>query len=154
MPLNDTSVRAAKPRTNQYKLYDDGGLFMIVKPSGGKLWRLKYRYNGKELQLSIGIYPAMGLKDARKRRDEAKRLLGDGIDPGLEKKRKAVAERLNSEITFSAVANELLEKLQADGLAEKTGSLRYFRFVDGPLYAAFYFRRLSGIEPQQMRFRL
>ena len=57
MALSDTSLRNAKPQPKQYKLHDDGGLFVIVRPLGGKLWRLKYRFGGKELQLSIGTYP-------------------------------------------------------------------------------------------------
>ena len=65
MALSDASVRAAKAGDAQYKLYDEGGLFLIVKPSGGKLWRLKYRHQGKEQQLSIGVFPDVSLKDAR-----------------------------------------------------------------------------------------
>jgi hypothetical protein len=57
MALSDATIRAAKPRASQYKLFDEGGLFMIVRPSGGKLWRLKYRHLGKEQQLSVGRYP-------------------------------------------------------------------------------------------------
>ena len=65
MALSDTAIRAAKPSKKQFKLYDEGGLLLIVKPSGGKLWRLKYRYLDKEQALSLGRYPAVGLKEAR-----------------------------------------------------------------------------------------
>lgn len=72
MSLTDTTLRTAKPQKKQYKLYDEGGLFIIVAPSGGKWWRLKYRYDGKEKLISLGTYPATSLKDARKERDSPK----------------------------------------------------------------------------------
>ena len=74
-------MRNAKPQPKQFKLYDDGGLFVIITPAGGKLWRLKYRFNGKEQLLSFGTYPDVSLKTARTRRDEARSILADGIDP-------------------------------------------------------------------------
>ena len=67
MALSDTAIRAAKPRDKQYKLHDEKGLLLIVRPTGGKLWRLKYRFAGKEQQLTIGTYPEVGLKEARER---------------------------------------------------------------------------------------
>ncbi len=71
MALTDAAIRTAKPAKAQFKLYDEGGLFLLVRPSGGKLWRLKYRHLGREQQLSVGQYPDVGLKQARERRDEA-----------------------------------------------------------------------------------
>lgn len=85
MALSDAAIRAAKPADKQFKLHDEGGLFLIVKPSGGKLWRLKYRHLGKEQQLSVGRYPDVGLKDARARRDEARKLIANGKNPTFEK---------------------------------------------------------------------
>ena len=76
MPLTDTSIRNAKARTKPYKLGDSGGLFLLVQPSGGKLWRLKYRVDGREKKLGLGTYPEISLADARKRRDEAREVLG------------------------------------------------------------------------------
>jgi len=64
MALSDAAIRAAKPAEKQFKLYDEGGLFLIITPSGGRLWRLKYRHLGVEQQLSIGRYPEVGLKHA------------------------------------------------------------------------------------------
>lgn len=86
MALTDTGIRAAKPKTAQYKLHDEKGLFAIVRPSGGKLWRFKYRYQGKEQQLSLGTYPEVSLKAAREGRDAARKLLAEGVDPGAKKK--------------------------------------------------------------------
>jgi integrase len=120
MAMTDTAIRAAKPLEKQYKLYDSGGLFMIVRPSGQKLWRFKYRFNDKEQQLSIGTYPIVGLKGARTKRDEAKRLVIDGIDPSADKKRKAIAAAIQANNTFKMVAQELCEKLEREGVAKAT----------------------------------
>lgn len=70
MPLTDISIRNAKPADKARKLFDGGGLYLEVSPSGGKWWRLKYRRGGKEKRLSLGVYPDISLKDARERRDE------------------------------------------------------------------------------------
>ena len=71
MPLTDVAIRNAKPREKPYKVGDTLGLFLLVQPSGGKLWRVKYRIDGKEKKLAIGIYPQVGLAEARRRRDAA-----------------------------------------------------------------------------------
>ena len=79
MALTDVSVRTAKARPKAYKLSDGGGLFLLVSPSGGKLWRMKYRHLGKEQLLSIGKYPDLGLKEARKARDAARNQIAEGL---------------------------------------------------------------------------
>ena len=79
--LTDTAIRSIKPPAKAVKLSDGGGMFLFCTPSGGKLWRLKYRFGGKEKLLALGTYPAVSLKDARQRRDEAKELIAKGIDP-------------------------------------------------------------------------
>jgi integrase len=145
MSLSDTTVRNAKAQVKQYKLYDEGGLFMIVKPSGGKLWRLKYRFNGTEGQLSIGIYPTVGLKEAREKRDRAKKLLAQGIDPSADKKRKAVAASIAADNTFKSLADEFLDKMQREGLSGATLSkARWFAFQ---LEDSIGKRPVSDIEP-------
>ena len=73
MPLTDTKIRKAKPIDKPQRLFDGGGLYVEVSPKGGKWWRLKYRYGNKEKRLSLGVYPDVSLKDARQRRDEARR---------------------------------------------------------------------------------
>jgi hypothetical protein len=73
MPLTDVSIRNAKPSDKPAKLFDERGLFLLVTPGGGKWWRFKYRFDGKEKLLSLGVYPDVGLKDARDRRDEARK---------------------------------------------------------------------------------
>lgn len=82
MPLADTVVRNAKPGLKPVRLFDEKGLYLEISPAGGKWWRFKYRFDGKEKRLSLGVYPEVSLKDARQRRDEARKLLADDVDPG------------------------------------------------------------------------
>jgi integrase len=102
MPLTDISIKAAKPAAKPMKLFDTGGLFLIVAPSGGRWWRFKYRYQGKHKTLSLGTYPTVSLKDARERRDELRRELARGIDPGVVRKAGKVAQAN----TFELLAEE------------------------------------------------
>lgn len=90
MPLTDLAIRKAAPRDRPYKVYDELGLFLVVQPAGGKLWRIRYTWQGKEKLLSPGPYPAISLAKARLARDEARRLLRDDIDPGVRTKRRGV----------------------------------------------------------------
>lgn len=96
MALTDSAIKAAKPKDAQYKLHDEKGLFAIVRPTGGKQWRYKYRFQGKEQQLSLGTYPEVSLKDAREKRDAARKTLAEGKDPATEKKRAAVAAAISA----------------------------------------------------------
>lgn len=117
MPLTDTAIRNAKPSEKPIRLFDGGGLYLEVSPSGGKWWRLKYRFAGKEKRLSLGVYPGIGLKEARERRDTAKRLLADGIDPSVERQVQKVATVERAANSFEAVAREWHAKY-APGWAE------------------------------------
>lgn len=115
MPLSDTAVRNAKPRDKAFKLYDEGGLFIIISPRGGKWWRFKYRLAGKEKLLSIGTYPEIALKDARERRDQARKLVANGIDPSdTRKAEKAAGSSANS---FEAIAREWISSHMKDKAA-------------------------------------
>ncbi len=86
MALSDVEVRTAKPEEKAYKLTDGEGMVLLVYPNGSKYWRLRYRFGGKEKMLALGKYPEISLADARARRDEAKKLLAQGIDPKAEQK--------------------------------------------------------------------
>ncbi|OYW88210.1 MAG: integrase [Sphingobium sp. 32-64-5] len=110
MPLTDIAIRNAKPGAKPAKMADGGGLFLYVTPAGGKLWRLKYRIEGKEKLLSMGAYPEISLSDARKRRDEARALLAESKDPSREKQRAKVQSRINAENSFGAIAAEYCAK--------------------------------------------
>ncbi len=111
MPLTDTAIRAAKPGEKTVKLSDEKGLYLELAPSGGKWWRLKYRFGGKEKRISLGVYPDVGLKLARERRDEARRLLADGIDPGEHRKANKNARADSAANSFESVAREWFTKL-------------------------------------------
>lgn len=115
MPLTDVAIRNAKPRAKPYKMGDTLGLFLLVQPSGGKLWRFKYRIHGKEGKLAIGTYPSVGLADARRKRDEARDLVAAGKDPSIEKRRAKAHARYQAGVTFTAVAAEFCEKRRKDG---------------------------------------
>ncbi len=86
MPLTAPKIKASQPKEKDYKLFDEKGLFLLIKKTGAKYWRLKYRYNGKEKLFSIGVYPDTSLKDARLKRDEMRLPLNAGIDPMQQKK--------------------------------------------------------------------
>ncbi|TQE99653.1 MAG: DUF4102 domain-containing protein [Spiribacter salinus] len=110
MPLTDTAIRNAKPAKKARKLFDGGGLYLEVAPSGGKWWRLKYRYGGKEKRLSLGVYPDVSLKDARERRDEARKLLANDIDPSENRKATRAAKVERAANSFEAIAREWYAK--------------------------------------------
>jgi len=105
-PLSDVQIKNAKPKAQAYKLMDGFGLYLLVSPTGGKLWRFDYRFGGKRLVQAIGAYPAITLAEARKRRDSAKELLANGIDPGAVKKAQKVAVLASEENCFEIVACE------------------------------------------------
>ena len=108
-PLTDTKVRTIKPTEKPQKLFDGGGLFLLVTPTGGRLWRFKYRFGGSEKLLSIGTYPETSLAEARQRRDQASALLANGIDPSETKKAQKAAGNQETE-TFEIIAREWYAK--------------------------------------------
>ena len=110
MALTDIAVRNAKPTDKQQKLFDGGGLFLLVTPAGGKRWVLKYRFNGKEKSLALGTYPEVSLVEARKRRASARELLVQGVDPGEAKKADRRAAKLAAANSFEAVALAWMEE--------------------------------------------
>lgn len=104
-PLTDSAIKVAKPKEKPYKLADGQGLYLEVMPNGSKLWRLKYSYAGKEKRLAFGAYPTVPLQLARRRRDEARQQLAEGIDPGELKKADKQAQKVEA-LTFEALARE------------------------------------------------
>lgn len=113
MPLTDTALKTAKPQEKPYRLSDSGGLYIEVAPSGGKWWRLKYRFEGKEKRLSLGTYPEVSLKDARERRDEARKLVAAGVDPSVHRQATKAAKEAENANTFEVVAREWFGKQSA-----------------------------------------
>lgn len=115
MALTELEIRSARATEKPIKLFDGDGLYLFVQPSGGRWWRFKYRFHGKERELSLGVYPEVSLKLARTRREDARRAVAQGIDPSAE--RKAAKEA--RQVTFELVAEEWLA-LQAKKLAPVT----------------------------------
>jgi len=104
MPLTDTAIRSAKPKDKTFKLFDGGGLYLEVNPAGGKWWRWKYRFGGKEKRLSFGVYPDVSLKFAREKRDAARQQLAAGTDPAEARKAGKLAQA--GAESFEAIARE------------------------------------------------
>nr|WP_199066263.1 integrase arm-type DNA-binding domain-containing protein [Chromobacterium sp. ASV5] len=126
MPLTDTSCRTAKPRDDgkPLRLADEKGMYLEIAPNGAKYWRLKYRHQGKEKRLAIGVYPEISLKEARQRRDAARRLIADGIDPSKAKQEAKEAAKQAASNTFATIAEEWLEKESHEWSAQHTERVR------------------------------
>ena len=121
MSLSDLQIRNAKPNaTGTIKLSDGGGLQLWITPSGSKLWNVAYRFHGKQKKFSLGQYPAVGLKAARDGRDVVKRHLALGVDPGQQKRRKAVEKANSDAATFDLIASELLAKKRRERKSDRT----------------------------------
>ncbi|TDK23428.1 DUF4102 domain-containing protein [Luteimonas aestuarii] len=110
MPLTDTALRKAKPTDKTQKLFDGGGLFLEITPAGGKRWRQKYRFAGKEKLLAHGTYPDVTLAEARERREKARKLLANGVDPGQHRQAEKAAGVERAANSFEVVAREWLAK--------------------------------------------
>ncbi len=132
MPLTDAKVRNAKPTDKAFKVYDERGLFLMVTPEGGKLWRLKYRIGGKEKLLALGGYPDVGLKDAREKRDEARKLLAAGVDPGAARKAQKAARIERAANSFEVIAREWHAK--SDATWAPSHSVRVIRRLERDIF--------------------
>lgn len=106
MALTDTAVRNAKPGPKTYRLFDGNGMYLEVTPAGGKSWRMKYRFGGKESRVSLGRYPEVSLKKAREKRDAARVLLSDGLDPNVERKAAKARQGAAADDSFETIARE------------------------------------------------
>jgi len=140
MPLSDLKCRNARPGEKLRKLSDGGGLQLWVQPTGSRLWRLAYRFGGKQKLLALGTYPIVTLKDARLEREEAKRLLFAGIDPSQQRKE----ETQQQGDTFRLVADEYIAKIAKEGRAERT--LTKVRWMLSFAYAAFGERSIKEVD--------
>ncbi|MFX0542656.1 Arm DNA-binding domain-containing protein [Roseovarius sp. S4756] len=148
MPLADVAIRNLKSRVKPFKATDSHGLYLLVNPTGSKLWRFKYRFNGKEKLLALGSYPLVGLKLAREKRDEARLLLVEGYDPSVERKRRKRQEFLEQGISFSDLAAEYLDKLRREGRAAQT--LKKLEWIVSLAEARLGDMEVKDIETQDM----
>ena len=106
MPITDRAAKNAKPLERPYKLFDSEGLYLLVQPDGGKYWRLKYRFAGREKLLSLGVYPTVSVKQARDRRARAKVSLGEGRDPSAERQAEKQTQKIAAANSLQAIAEE------------------------------------------------
>ncbi|MBD3665445.1 DUF4102 domain-containing protein [Sulfitobacter sp. TSTF-M16] len=120
MPLSDLQIRGAKQKDKPFRLCDGLGLHVLVKPTGAKLWQFRYRFMGREKLLSRGKYPIVTLADARRRRDDAKRLVETGTDPSVQKKVDSIDAHVKARMTFKEIADEYHDNLVDRGLAFAT----------------------------------
>ncbi|BAF73348.1 tyrosine-type recombinase/integrase [Sulfurovum sp. NBC37-1] len=145
-PLTDKEIKAAKPKEKEYKLFDGGGLYLSITPKGQKWWRLKYRFDGKEKRISLGVYPNTSLQDARQQREDFKTQIAKGIDPSRERKEKkeaVKAEVFKSRNTFKSICLEWIE-LQRPQMAEATLS-KYERTLEKDFYAPLGDKSMNDI---------
>ena len=148
MKLKAAQVKAAEVREKPYKLSDGKGMFLLVNPNGSKYWRLKYRFGGKEKLLALGVYPETTLAEARDECDAARKKLAKGIDPGVTKRLKKLADKHQGENTFKAVALEWYE----NKMGEKSDSYRdrTKRLLENDLYPSLGARPIAQIEPPEL----
>ena len=148
MKLTDTALRALKPTGKVQKLSDGGGLYLHVTPTGSRLWRMAYRFTGKQKLLSFGAYPTVSLRDARKLREEAKEQLAKGIDPGAEKrqaKEAVLAQKREERDTFEFVAREWFAKYEPTLSNKHAQKLR--RYLESTLFPVLGGKPISQLEP-------
>ena len=148
MKLTDTALRALKPTGKVQKLSDGGGLYLHVTPTGSRLWRMAYRFAGKQKLLSFGAYPTISLRDARKLREEAKEQLAKGIDPGAEKrqaKEAVLAQKREERDTFEFVAREWFAKYEPTLSAKHAQKLR--RYLENTLFPVLGGKPVTQLEP-------
>ena len=123
MPLTNTAVQRVKPGAKPVRLFDANGLYLEVAPSGGKWWRLKYRFQGKEKRLSLGVYPDVSLKDAREQRDKARKLLAQGTDPSDNRKANKSARADRAANSFEVVTREWFAKYSPNWAEHHSGRI-------------------------------
>lgn len=148
MALTDTEIRRAKPGDKAYKLSDRDGLFLLVTPSGGQLWRWKYRYSGKEKLMALGRYPEISLADARDRCVDARKQLARGIDPMRERQASKAIERRAEESSFEAVAWKWFEHWRSGKSERHVGYVK--RRLEADILQAIGDRPLADVEAPEL----
>jgi integrase len=149
MPLTDRQIRnASAPGSRVVKLSDSEGLQLWLQPSGAKLWNMAYRFDGKQRKLAIGPYPRISLKDARTRRDEAKKLLAEGVDPSQQKRIARLTATAQNANTFATIADELLAQKRREGKAPAT--IAKLEWLFGLAKPALGARPITAIEAPEV----
>jgi integrase len=149
MPLSDTEIRKAKPTPSRQRLFDGGGMYLEVTPAGGKLWRLKYRFDGKEKLLSLGTYPEISLKEARKRREEGRQLLAEGTDPSAQRKAVRHARKVATLNTLEATARAWLDHRET-AWVERTRTI-VLASLENDVFPILGDRPITEVQPADIR---
>lgn len=144
MPLTDTAIRAAKPTEKQQKLFDGNGLYLLVFPSGSKVWRYKYHFRGREKLISLGAYPEVSLKDAREKASDARKILGSDKDPSAERQRS----KLQHKNTFEIIAREWHEK-QTPAWSEKNAAANLY-YLENDVFPHIGSKPVGDIVPMEL----
>jgi integrase len=145
--LTVVQIQALKPAARPFKVFDSDGLYLLVQPSGALLWRFRYRCCGIERKLSLGSFPQVTLSQARRKRDEAKGELDDGIDPAEVKRQKRLEAELAAKTTFALVAEEYIQKMEREGRAPATiKKARWFLELLGGIAK----RPIASITPHEL----
>lgn len=148
MALTDAQIRSFGAIDHSYRQADGKGLYIEIFSSGSKLWRLKYRFSGKEKRLALGSYPEVSLAEARKRRDYFRAQLEQGLDPSLERKRAKISAKVSADNSFERIASEYISKMEAEGRAEAT--LKKARWFLSLLRLAIGTMPVSEVDPQML----
>jgi integrase len=148
MPLTDVKCRTAKGQSNPRKLSDGGGLHLLVNADGAKYWRLAYRWHGKQRTLALGVYPAVGLMEARAARDDAKRSLATNVDPSQVKRERKRAARVATGNTFEAVAREWHENWKNARTPYYAGQI--LRRLEADAFPMIGRRPIAELEPPEL----
>jgi integrase len=146
--LTDTRIRNAKPEEKPKRLFDERGLYLEISPAGGKWWRLKYRVAGKEKRLSLGVYPEVSLKEARDRRDEARKLMAEGIDPSENRKAMKSASVDRAANSFEVVAREWFAKFS--GSWAQSHKDRLIRLFERDIFPSIGSRSISDVTAPEL----
>ncbi len=149
-PLSDAQIKNAKPQEKDYKLMDGFGLFLLITPTNGKLWRFDYRFDNKRKMLALGAYPSVTLAEARQRREDAKKLLANGIDPGAMKKTlKSTGKELAAN-TFEVIARQWHLKFSAAGKWSPTHAADIMHRLEKDIFPPLGSRPISEIKPKEL----
>jgi len=148
MALTNVKCNTAKPKEKPYKLADSEGMYLEIMPNGSKYWRLKYRFLGKEKRLAFGVYPETSIAEARDMRDQARKLISQGIDPSNAKRQAKRQAVINATNTFEAVAREWHEK-QCASWAERTGT-KILRYLEKDIFPFIGSRPIAEIDPPEL----
>ncbi|MDN8557936.1 tyrosine-type recombinase/integrase [Citrobacter werkmanii] len=146
MALTDIKVRTTKPSDKPFKLTDGQGMHLLINPNGSKYWRLQYRFGGKQKVLALGVYPMVSLGEARRKRDEAKKLVSDGIDPSEKKKADKIEQ--SEALTFEAVARDwhtACKRKWSDSHSE-----RVLRSLEDNLFSSIGQRKIAELKTKDL----